>query len=310
MQKENKVKSLSGIYSALVTPFLPSGDIDFVSLTRLIEGQKHSGIHGILIAGSTGEASSLNLAERKELVGLAKKQAGSMTVIAGAGSNNTKDAIALQKAMEEAHADMTLHVTPYYNKPTQAGMYEHFKVLANEAQIPIILYNNSARTNVDLSLTTIMRLAEECPNIVGIKDTNPDMARLSELIIFKQNCRSDWAIFSGDDSLNYPYLTLGADGAIAVVSQVAPKQMLDLFYAFKENRLLEAQKLGHELHQLIKALSSYVNPIPIKTLLAELKIINKVFRLPLCPLTKDEEQTFINICLNSPLITSYKQHGL
>lgn len=289
----------SGIYTALITPFLPNGDIDVIALTDLITRQKDSGIHGLILAGTTGECATLSWPEQRDIIKLAKDRCGSMIIVAGAGSNNTKEAIAKQEYIEDLGlVDMTLHIAPYYVKPSPQGLYEHFKAIAHNAKTPIVLYNNPHRTNVELSSALIMRLALEYPVIIGIKDASPDMLKLSELIKFKQNKRPDFLIFSGDDPLNYAYLSLGADGAMAVVSNVAPKAMLALYHAFRKKDLSQAQDIGLKLNELIKALSFFTNPLPIKTLLARLNIIHKSFRLPLYPLSQAEEETFISTCLD------------
>lgn len=308
MSKHNP--TFSGVYSALVTPFDRHGELDCQALHALIAQQKVDGINGIVVAGSTGEAVTLNLDERQKLVKEARDQAESMTVIAGAGSNCTKTAVALQKAMEDAGAHATLHVVPYYNRPTQRGLVAHFSAIAKAARIPIILYNVPGRTGVDMAPQTVATLALEHENIVGIKDANTNMERLSDLMRLSRAQRPDFTVLCGEDSAFLPFLALGADGIISVVSQVATVEMLALYHSFFRGDITYAQKVAQKLNGFCELMFSHTNPIPIKTVLAQAGYLEKSFRLPLCELSHDEEQQLLEACRNFEFIKNLKARGL
>lgn len=300
----------SGVYSALVTPFDSHGELDCQALHELVAQQKVDGIHGIVIAGSTGEAATLSLNERQQLVKEARDHAGSMSVIAGAGSNCTRTAVTLQKAMEDAGAHATLHVVPYYNKPTQRGLMAHFSAIAKAARIPIILYNVPSRTGVDMTPETVSTLALEHENIIGIKDANTDMERLSNLIGLTRAQRPDFTVLCGEDSAFLPFLALGADGIISVVSQVATVEMLALYHSFVRCDITYAQKIAHKLNGFCELMFSYTNPIPIKTVLAQAGYVETSFRLPLCELSHDEERQLVEACRTFEFIKNLKARGL
>lgn len=302
----SKTLKFSGVHSALVTPFDAHGELDERALGELIALQKVDGINGIVIAGTTGEAPTLSMSERQRLMRFAKEQAGSMAVIAGAGSNCTKTAIALQKAMEDAGADATLHITPYYNKPTQRGLYEHFSNIAQQARIPVILYNVAGRTGVDMTPETVAVLAKEHESIIGIKDANAHMERLSDLMMLTKDARPDFLVLAGEDSAFLPYLALGADGIISVVSQVATTEMLALYQAATGNDMVYAQKIARKLNGFCKLMFSHTNPIPIKTVLSAMGLIEKSFRLPMCPLSPEEERILLEKCNRYPFIKNLK----
>jgi 4-hydroxy-tetrahydrodipicolinate synthase len=300
----------TGIHSALVTPFNQKGELDLIALSELIALQKVDGIHGIVLAGTTGEAPTLTMDERQEMVRAAKESAGSMVITAGAGSNCTKDAIEMQKAMEDAGADATLQVVPYYNKPTKRGLKEHFSAIAKSARKPVILYNAAGRTGIDIAPETVAVLAKEHDNIIGIKDANTNMERLSDLMMLTKEARPDFLVLCGEDSAFLPYLALGADGIISVVSQVATTEMLALYRAAVGDDLVYAQKIARKLNGFCKLMFSHTNPIPIKTVLAAMGLMEKSFRLPLCPLSPDEEAVLLKKCHDFSYIKNLKARGL
>jgi 4-hydroxy-tetrahydrodipicolinate synthase len=303
------IKRFAGVNSALITPFDRYGDIDFQALKDLIDLQKIDGIHGITLAGSTGESATLSLLDRENLVMRAKLNAGDMVVIAGAGSNNTKLAIEMQQVVEGAGADATLQVVPYYNKPTQRGLYEHFCAIAKSARVPIIVYNATGRTGVDLEPKTMAALAKEHENIIGIKDANTDIERLNDLLLLTKSARPDFLVLTAEDAALLYFLGLGGDGIISVIGQVAQTEMLSIYNSFKEGDLLSAQSMSLKLNGLCKAMFSHSNPIPIKTLLAALGLIEKHWRLPLCALFPDEETTFLNTCRQFTFIKNFRNRG-
>jgi 4-hydroxy-tetrahydrodipicolinate synthase len=303
------VHRFAGVNTALVTPFDRHGDIDLEALKDLIHLQKSDGIHGITLAGSTGEAATLSLLERETLIMRAKIEAGDMLVVAGAGSNNTKVAIEMQQVMEGAGADATLHVVPYYNKPTQRGMFEHFSAIAKASKIPIILYNATGRTGVDLHPQTVLALAKEHENIIGIKDANTDVERLVDLLFITKSARPDFLVVTAEDSSLLYFLGLGGDGIISVTGQIAQMEMLSIYNNFKNGDLKSAQEMTWKLNGLCKAMFSHPNPIPIKTLLAALGLIEKHWRLPLCALFPDEEKIFLNTCREFSFVKNFMNRG-
>lgn len=300
----------AGVHTALVTPFTQQGELDVSAFQELITLQKIDNIHGVVIAGSTGEGSTLSTSERSELVKIARNNISKdMVVTASAGSNNTLHAIDMQKAMEDAGAHATLQVVPYYNKPTQRGLFEHFSTIAKASKIPIILYNAAGRTGIDMFPETVAALACEHENIVGIKDANTNVERLSDLMFFTKSKRPDFLILCGEDAGFLPYLTLGGDGIIAVSSHMAATEMLAIYDSVKRLDLEYAQKIARKLNGLFKLIFSHPNPIPIKTILACMGIIEKSFRLPLCSLSPQEEEILVEKCRNYSFMKLFKARG-
>ncbi|HXW53497.1 MAG TPA: 4-hydroxy-tetrahydrodipicolinate synthase [Myxococcota bacterium] len=300
----------AGVHTALVTPFDRDGAIDHSALTEILAMQRMDGISGVVLAGSTGEAPTLTMAERIELVKTAKDHSKDMPIIVGAGSNCTKDAVLLQKTMEDAGADATMQVVPYYNKPTQRGMFEHFSAIAKAAKIPVFLYNASGRTGVDLMPKTIGALVKEHENIVGIKDANTNMERLCDLCLLTKTVRPQFLIMSGEDSALLPFLALGGDGVVSVASHIATSEMMALYHAAQNGDLIYAQKIAQKMNGLCKLLHSHPNPIPIKTIMASMGLLEKSFRLPLCALSSDEEAVLLKNLAEFAWIKQLKTRGL
>ncbi len=307
---ENKPIHLwKGVHSALVTPFKTDGELDIEALSNLMIQQKSDGIHGFVMSGTTGEAPTLSVDERVRILKLAREIAGSsMVVTAGAGSYCTRTAIKLQKIMEDAGADATLQVVPYYNKPTQDGLFAHFSAIAEQASVPIILYNAAGRTGIDINPTTVAKLAAH-PKIIGIKDANINVERLINLIAMCRKVRPDFLIVSGEDSGFFPFLALGGDGVISVSSQIAATEMLTLYRAFLEGELAYAQKIAGRLNGLFQLVFSHTNPIPIKTILSAMGMMEKVWRLPLTPISERDEQILLEQCRNFDFVKSFKTSG-
>lgn len=305
----SRKKPFAGVHTALVTPFDAQGQLDFGALAELVAIQKMDGIHGVVMAGTTGEAPTLTLKERQQLIKTAKDNAGFMMVTAGAGSNCTNSAIDLQKAMEDAGADATLQVVPYYNKPTKRGLFEHFSAIAKAAKVPIILYNAAGRTGIDMAPDTVTALAKEHKNIIGVKDANTNVERLSDLIRLTKEARADFLVLAGEDSGFFPFLTMGGDGVIAVSSQIAAFEMLAIYQAVKNGDLCYAQKIAHKLNDLYKLVFSQTNPIPIKTILWAMGLIQKSFRLPMCALSAEEERKLLSQCHNFAFLKSFQNYG-
>jgi 4-hydroxy-tetrahydrodipicolinate synthase len=299
-----------GVHSALVTPFSSDGEVDMNALSNLMIQQKADGIHGFVMAGSTGEAPTLSIDERIAIVKLAREIAGSsMVVTAGAGSYCTRTAIKWQKIMEDAGADATLQVVPYYNKPTQDGLMAHFSAIAEQASVPIILYNAAGRTGIDIHPSTVAKIAAHNPQIIGIKDANINVERLIDLIAMCRKVRPDFLLLSGEDSGFFPFLALGGDGVISVSSQIAANEMLTLYKCFNQGELSYAQKIAGRLNGLFKLVFSHSNPIPIKTILSAMGMMEKVWRLPLTPISEADEQILLERCRTYDFIKSFKSSG-
>ncbi|UCF31974.1 MAG: 4-hydroxy-tetrahydrodipicolinate synthase [bacterium] len=275
-----------GAFTALVTPF-SSGSIDEKSLRDHIEFQVKQGIHGVVPCGTTGEASTLSHDEHVEVVRITVDQVGGrVPVIAGSGSNSTAEALELTRRVKEVGADGSLMITPYYNKPTQEGLYQHFSLIAESVDIPIILYNVPGRTGVNMLAETVGRLSK-IPNIVGLKDATGDLVQASYTL---QVVPDDFVILSGEDAMVYPLLTLGGKGVISVVSNVAPAEMAKMVSAYLSGNIEDAQKLHYRLLPLSGAMFVETNPIPVKGALSMMGRIKNELRLPLVPLSETGRQ--------------------
>jgi 4-hydroxy-tetrahydrodipicolinate synthase len=268
-----------GVFTALVTPFR-DGAVDEAALAALVERQIAAGVHGLVAVGTTGESATLGHEEQGRVVGLTVEvAAGRVPVIAGAGSYATAEAIALAGQAKAAGAAAALVVTPYYNRPSQEGLYRHYAAVAAAARLPLIVYNVPARTGVDISNHTLARLAE-LPAIIGIKDATGDMARPSQQ---RRVCGPDWGLLSGDDSSALGYMAHGGHGCISVTANVAPGPCARLFEACLAGRWGEALALQDRLIGLHKALFLDASPAPTKFALAHLGLIAEESRLPIAP---------------------------
>ncbi len=270
-----------GAIVAIVTPFR-SGKVDGPALRKLVEFQIAGGTDGIVPCGTTGESPTLSYEEHERVIDIVVAgAAGRVPVIAGTGSNNTKEAILLTRYAKKAGADGALVITPYYNKPTQEGLYRHFRAVAESADIPIVLYNVPSRTGVNMTAQTVARLAT-VPNIVGVKEASGNLHQVSEIL---RSAPKTFCVLSGDDGLFFPMLALGAKGVISVVSNVAPRAMADLYDSFVMGEISRAREIHFRLWPLFHALFIETNPIPVKTALAMMKRIRDEIRLPLCPMS-------------------------
>lgn len=271
-----------GSMTALVTPF-SAGRIDAEALRRHIDFQIDSGIDGLVPCGTTGEASTLTHEEHIEVVRITVEHVnGRVPVIAGSGSNSTEEAARLTLRVKEVGADASLMITPYYNKPTQEGLYQHFSYVAGKVDIPIILYNVPGRTGVNMLPETVGRLAG-IPNIVGLKDATSDLKQASYTF---QMVPDDFVILSGEDAMVYPLMSIGGRGVISVVSNIAPRQMADLTGSFLGGDVGKARELHHRLLPLCDAMFIETNPIPVKGALFMMDRIKDEFRLPMVPLSE------------------------
>lgn len=274
-----------GAYTALITPFR-GGRIDDDALTRLVEQQIEAGIHGLVPCGTTGESPTLSHAEHVHVVEIVMRAAnGRVPVLAGAGSNSTREAIELSRACKELGVAGTLQITPYYNKPPQAGLVRHFREIADTVNLPIVLYNVPGRTGVDMSTDTVAELASH-PNVRGIKEATGDMHRAAQI---RHRCGDDFDLLSGDDFTLLPFLSVGGDGVISVVSNVDAGLMAGLCNAVAEGRWDEARALHQKQLRLCDVLFTESNPIPVKAAMAMLGRCEAEIRSPLRPLPADGE---------------------
>ena len=276
-----------GAFVAIVTPFI-DGSLDEQGLKDLIEFQIAGGTHGIVPCGTTGESATMSHAEHRRVVELTVKTvAGRVPVLAGTGSNSTSESIELTRAAKEAGADGALMITPYYNKPSQEGLYQHFKAVAEAVDIPIILYNVPSRTAVNMLPETVARCAR-IANIVGVKEATADLNQISQVI---RLCPKDFAVMSGDDFTSMPTVMIGGTGVISVTSNVAPRDMAAMMDAALAGDIAKAQELHYKLLPLMQAMFIDTNPVPAKTSLAMMgKIKSGLPRLPLYKMNEATEE--------------------
>ncbi len=283
-----KYPSFTGTYTAIVTPF-KNGKIDQPALEKLIKAQIKGGVDGIVPVGTTGESPTLDYEEHIKVVELAVEfAAGKVKVLAGTGGNSTKEAIYLTKAAEEAGADGSLQVAPYYNKPTQEGLFQHFHAIARATKLPIILYSIPGRCGVEIAVDTVNRLAHDSVNIVGIKEAGGNADRVSQL---RAALGGKFTILSGDDSLTLPFMSVGAHGVVSVASNVIPREVSHMVEAFATGHPDIAQKLHHKYYPLFKDLFIETNPVPVKAALAMMGMMAEEFRLPLVPMNGKNRET-------------------
>jgi 4-hydroxy-tetrahydrodipicolinate synthase len=278
---------LTGSLVAIVTPMLADGGLDFPRLKSLIDWHVQEGTDGIVIVGTTGESPTVDVEEHQALIHAAVEYAaGRIPVVAGAGGNSTKEAIALTQFAQKAGADYVLSVVPYYNKPTQEGLYRHFKAIAESSDIPLILYNVPSRTVADLHNDTVVRLAQ-VRNIVGIKESTSNIERITDLM---KRVRKDFLVFSGNDDSALAYVQLGAHGVISVTANVAPRAMHEMIVAGRKGDSRAAIDINNRLLGLHKNLFLETNPIPVKWALHQMGRIAEGIRLPLTPFTAQHHE--------------------
>ncbi|MCX7627096.1 MAG: 4-hydroxy-tetrahydrodipicolinate synthase [Methylophilaceae bacterium] len=279
---------LKGSLVAIVTPMHEDGTLDFSALCALIDWHVAEGTDGIVVVGTTGESPTVDVEEHCELIRVAvQHSAGRIPVIAGTGANSTREAIELTARAKELGANACLLVAPYYNKPTQEGLYQHFKAVAEAVDIPQILYNVPGRTGCDLTNDTALRLAA-IPNIVGIKDATGSLERNTDLV---RRAPANFAIYSGDDATALGCMLLGGHGVISVTANVAPRQMHDMCAAAFAGELLRAREINQSLFPLHQKLFVEANPIPVKWALQQMGRIRGGIRLPLTPLSEIHHET-------------------
>jgi 4-hydroxy-tetrahydrodipicolinate synthase len=277
---------LTGSLVAIATPMHKGGALDLPALGRLIDFHVENGTAGIVIVGTTGESPTVDFDEHRLLIKTAVDAArGRIPVIAGTGANATTEAIELTGYAKEAGAHSGLSVVPYYNKPTQEGLYRHFRTIAEAVDLPLIVYNVPSRTCADLANETVLRLAE-VPGIIGIKEATADLGRGSELLkALRSERRNEFAVYSGDDLTALPLMLMGAHGVISVTANVAPRLVAQLCKAALAADVVKARETNDRLLALDRRLFLEANPIPVKWALSEMKLIENELRLPLVPLS-------------------------
>jgi 4-hydroxy-tetrahydrodipicolinate synthase len=297
--KMAEMNMLRGSLVAIVTPMADDGALDIGSLRKLIDWHIAEGTDGIVVVGTTGESPTVNFDEHCQLIRVAVEQAaGRVPVIAGTGANSTSEAIELTECAKSAGAQAGLSVVPYYNKPTQEGLFQHYKKIAEAVDLPLILYNVPGRTVVDLSNDTALRLAQ-VPGIVGLKDATGNMERAADLV---RRAPKDFLLYTGDDASAMPFMLLGGHGVISVTANVAPKMMHEMCVAAFEGNLARARELNNALLPLHSRLFVEANPIPVKWACAELGLIPSGLRLPLTPLSAGLHDTVRDALRHAQLI--------
>lgn len=284
---------LGEVITAMVTPFNDNLQVDYTALEKLVEHLINNGSDAILVAGTTGESPTLTHEEELQLLAFVKEKAkGRVKIVMGAGSNSTQTAVEMSKKVEAAGADAILTVVPYYNKPSQKGMYEHFSAVAKAVNIPIILYNIPGRTGVNMCPSTVAKLAKEFSNIVAVKQSNSDLDLISDT---RQLCPEDFVIYSGDDSLTLPMLSLGAHGIISVASHLVGKEIKSMIASFKSGDVKTAAEKHLHLYPFFKKIFMLPNPIPIKEVLSKKGLIKNYVRLPLVTMDESEKSELYSV---------------
>jgi len=277
---------IRGVLPALITPFTKDNKVDKEGLQQNIGFLIKNGISGIVPCGTTGESATLSIEEHEKVIEIAI-ECSTVPVVAGTGSNNTTEALELTRSAMDAGADAALLITPYYNKPNDRGMLAHFKKIANEVDIPIILYNVPSRTGINLKPEVVAELAKES-NIIGVKEASGDLGQVTRILELTQD--EEFVVLSGDDGLTLPIMSLGGAGVISVVANVAPKLMVSMVEAFRKGNMEEARKLHLKLAPLIRAVFLETNPIPIKKAVELIGLPAGDLRLPLASMSEDNER--------------------
>jgi len=290
---------LQGSFVALVTPF-KHGEIDYVALERLIDFHLENGTDGIVLLGTTAEASSLASDEREALLLFAMQKINHrVPVIIGTGSNNFSHTLADTKQAQELGADYALIITPYYVKPTQKGMEEYFLAIAEKTNIPIVIYNVPGRTGVNITSSTVVKLARQCSQIAGIKEASGNLVQATEIV---RDAPEGFALLSGEDAMNYPIMAIGGRGCISVTANIIPKALSEHIHTCLKGDFINAAKQHQNLLKLHQAMFIETNPIPVKEALHMMGMLQLEFRLPMCPLMENNRETLHNVLKEYKLI--------
>lgn len=284
------MKRIEGVYTALVTPFDAEGRLDEEGLRNNIRFQIASGVDGIVPLGSTGEAPTLSLQEKERVIQISIEEAkGKVLVMVGTGSYSTQQTIENMRLAENLGADMALVVSPYYNKPTQEGLYRHFKAVAESSSLPLIIYNVQGRTGQNVAIETLKRLAD-IPKIAGVKEASGNISQIGEVIEIIARHRADFSVLSGDDNLTLPLMAMGGHGIISVVSNLIPKEIKKMVQAIAAEDYALAREIHYQWMPLFRGAFIETNPIPIKTAMNLCGLPSGECRLPLCELLPENEQ--------------------
>lgn len=271
---------ISGVMTALVTPFKTNGDLDIEALDRLVDFQIEHGVDALVPMGTTGESPTVSHDENMEVVErVIRRVDGKIPVIAGTGSNSTDEAIRMTKIARSQGAFASLQVAPYYNKPTQEGLYRHFTTIADAVDMPIVIYNIKGRSGVNIETPTLMRIAEH-PNAIAVKEASGDLGQMMDVIDQKPK---DFVVLSGDDNMAVPLTLMGGAGVVSVASNIIPKYMGEMIAAARKGNVEKARTMHFELLPLFKGMFMETNPLPVKACLAMMGLMEAVWRLPLCP---------------------------
>jgi 4-hydroxy-tetrahydrodipicolinate synthase len=293
----------TGVGTALVTPFTASGDLDEAAVRRLGRRQIDAGIHFLVPCGTTGESPTLTDSERVRVVEILAEEAdGRVPVLAGAGGYNTREVIDLADEMHRAGAAGLLSVAPYYNKPTQEGLYRHFRAIAESTPLPIVLYNVQSRTGVNIETTTLLRLAE-LPNIVGVKEASGNIAQMCDV------CRGvpdDFIVLSGDDAITLPLMAVGGRGVISVVSNEVPADMVRMVEAAERGDFTAARDVHKRLMPLMQVNFIEANPLPVKAAMAAMGLLEEVYRLPMCPPKPESKDRILSVLAALDLLKPHR----
>jgi 4-hydroxy-tetrahydrodipicolinate synthase len=292
---------LSGTFTAIITPFR-DGKLDADALGRLIKRQIAAGIDGIVPVGTTGESPTLNYEEHIEVIAKSVKFAdGKIHVMAGTGGNSTTEAIYLTKEAAKVGADSTLQVAPYYNKPTQEGLYQHFLEVSHATRLPVLLYSIPSRCGVEIAVDTVRRLAAATPRIVGIKEAGGNPDRVTQL---RAALGKRFSIFSGDDALTLPFMALGAHGVVSVASNIIPREVAQMVKACSRGDYATALKIYDRYYTVFKDLFIETNPGPVKAAAAMLGQIEEEYRLPLVPISAKNRATLKSTLVQCGILKS------
>lgn len=288
------LSNISGTITAIVTPFTKKGEVDYKQLENLIEFQIENGVQGIVVCGSTGESATLKLKEKQEIIIKSVEiSAGRLPVIAATGTYETEQSIELSKFAQDNGSDAVLIVAPYYLKPTQDGLFKHYKLIADSISIPVIIYNIPGRTGVNITAETQLKIANCCKNVIATKEASSNLMQMMDIIA---NAPKGFSLLSGDDSLTLPIIAVGGKGVISVISNYAPKQYAECINLALKGKFKEAQKIHYSLYKLMELNFIEPNPVPAKYALSLMKMVNENIRMPLLPL-KDESKQLIKKAL-------------
>lgn len=293
-----------GSIVALVTPF-KDGEVDEKKLCELVEWHISEGTDAILPCGTTGESPTLSYEEHNKVIEIVVRQTKKrVPVIGGTGTNSTSESLLLSEHAKNVGCDALLLIVPYYNKPTQEGMYQHFKTIAEKTKMPIIVYNIPGRTSVNLEPQTFVKLVKDCEYIVGIKEASGSVEQVSQIfsLLLQEGLENKVSILSGDDSMTYPLMCLGGKGVISVLANIMPKKMHEFTKLLLDKKYEEAKKIHYELYPLMKAMFIETNPIPVKTAMGAMGLCSDELRLPMSPMKEENKQKLFSILKKYNLI--------